>query len=103
MNRAINLDTSDWGPFDPNSVTDQMCERERLAFTQYTLKRVKKKPQTGSDDAAIVIGGFISLVQVCFATHGNAPPDKAREALHEMLDFAWLQVASMATPAEEMN
>jgi hypothetical protein len=99
----MNIDTSSWGPFDTESLTDQMCETERRAFTEYTLKRLKKRVQTGSDDSAIMIGGFMAIVQISYATFGNSPPDSARDALHQMIDFAWLQCATMAHDLEELN
>jgi len=103
MGRPMTIDTSDWGAFDPNSASDAMCERERLAFTAYTLKRLKKSPRTGSDEAAIWTGAIMAIVQVAYAMHGNNPPDSARDALHQTLDFAWLQCAGMALDREGMN
>lgn len=91
----MDIDTSSWAPFDPNSIVDAMCERERHAFTGYVLKRIRKQPKTGSDDAAIWTGGVMALVQICYATHDNNPPDSAREALHKVIDFSWLQCAAM--------
>jgi len=99
----IDIDTSDWGPFNPNDPHDAMCERERLAFTQYVFKRVKKMPRTGSDEASIWIGGIMSIVEIIYAMHDNAPPDAARESLHKVFDFAWLQCAGMAMDKESLS
>lgn len=101
--RRMNIDTSDWKPFDPNSADDQQCERERVAFTHYTLKRLQKKARTGSDDAAIFVGGIMSIVQVVYAMHDNQPSEDARESLHKTLDFAWLQCAGMALSGGDMQ
>jgi hypothetical protein len=96
----LNLDTSGMGPFDPMDPNDAACEAERKAFTDFTLKRSRLKARTGHEDAAIMIGGISSIVQIAFAIHGNFPPDTAREALHRVLDFLWLQTASIATSGE---
>lgn len=93
----MNIDTSDWGPFDPNDPSDAMCERERLAFTEYTIKRLKKMERTGSDQSAIWTGAMMSIVQMAYAIHAGTPPDAAREALHQVLDFAWIQCATIGT------
>ncbi|WP_404711541.1 hypothetical protein [Sphingomonas sp. MMS24-J13] len=103
MSRPINLETSGWGQFDGSNPTDAMCERERQAFTQYTLKRLQKIPKTGSTQDAIWVGGVMAIVQMAYAVHAGAPPESAREALHDVLDFAWLQCASMASGKEDMN
>ena len=103
MNRPINLDTSDWGLFDPNHSGDLACERERTAFTQYTLKRLKKIEKTQTDEAAILIGGIMAIVQIIFAMNSNNPPDQARDRMHDILDFAWLQCAGMALGKAEMQ
>ena len=99
----INIDTADWGPFNPASLTDQMCERERRAFTDYILTRLRKQPKTGSDDAAIWTGAMMAIVQLVYATNGNVPSDNARDAIHKAIDFSWLQCASMCTEPEAMN
>ena len=103
MPRPIDIDTSDWRPFDENSPTDAMCERERIAFTQYTLKRLKKIPKTGNDETSIWVGGMMAIVQMAYAMHGNDPPDTVRDALHQTLDFAWLQCAGMTLERKDMN
>jgi hypothetical protein len=103
MARPMQIDTSGWGPFDPASATDAMCERERLAFTEYTLKRLKKMPRTGSDESAIWIGAVMSLVQVAYAMHSDTPSEAARQAIHDSVDFAWLQCAGMVAGRGEMN
>ena len=92
----MNIDTADWGAFDPASVTDAMCERERHAFTQYFLKRVLKRQKTGSDDQAIFVGALMGIVQLAFASQGMTPADSVRDDLHQALDFTWLQVEAMA-------
>lgn len=97
MSGRMNIDTAGWGPFDPQNVQDAMCERERLAFTEYMIKRLKKMPRTGSDEPAILVGAIMAIVQLSYATNDNAPTDAAREGLHKTLDFSWLQCASMIT------
>lgn len=92
----INIDTSEWGAFDPKSLTDLMCERERTAFTHYTLTRLKKQAKTGSDDQAILVGALMAIVQIAFASHGNEPQDHVRDSLHQAIDFCWLQVEAVA-------
>lgn len=101
MSRRMEIDTSSWGPFDPENPSDAMCER--VAFTEYTLKRLRKLPKTGSDEASIWIGGVMALVQVVYAMNGNAPADSARDAIHSVIDFAWLQCAGMATDREGLS
>ncbi|NIJ07192.1 rRNA maturation protein Nop10 [Sphingomonas vulcanisoli] len=103
MSRPINIDVSNWAPFNPSDPHDAMCERERQAFTAYTLKRLQKCPKTGSDETAIWTGGLMSIVQIIFAQHENLPPEAARDALHQALDFAWLQCSTIFPPAEGMN
>lgn len=103
MSRPIDIDTSDWGPFDPNSATDAMCERERVAFTEYTLKRLKKAPRIGSDSHAILVGAVMAITQLAYAAPQEAGSDSARDALHQMLDFAWLQCVGMAMANGDMN
>ncbi|MBB3875282.1 hypothetical protein [Sphingomonas aquatilis] len=99
----MNIDTSGWGPFNPNDAHDAACERERLAWTEHTLRRLRKAPKTGSTEEAIWTGGIMAIVQIAYAMHVNTPPDSAREALHQALDFAWLQCASMAMSKGEQN
>lgn len=97
-------DPTSWGPFDPNDPRDAACERERQAFTAYTLKRVQKKPRTGSDDSAIIVGALSSIVQVLFATYGNVePPGEARQGLHDALDALWVQTAAIKLPGETVQ
>jgi hypothetical protein len=99
----MKIDTSGWGPFDPSSADDQMCERERVAFTAYTLKRLKKQARTCSDDKAIFVGGIMAIVQIVYAMHDNQPSDAAREAIHQTLDFAWLQCAGIAMNRDDLQ
>ncbi|WP_230781541.1 hypothetical protein [Sphingomonas sp. Leaf37] len=99
----MNIDTSNWGPFDPQDVHDAMCERERLAFTEYLVKRLKKMPRTGSDQPAIMVGAIMAIVQLSYAIHGNEPTDAVREGLHKTLDFAWLQCALMIIDKGQAN
>lgn len=94
--RPMKIDTSDWGPFDGNDPHDVMCERERQAFSAYTFKRLQKMPKTGSDEAAIWTGGMMAIVQIIFALHANNPPDSARDAMQDALDFCWLLCSSMS-------
>lgn len=99
----MNIDTSNWGEFDPSNPQDAICERERHAFTQYTLSRLRKAPKTGADEAAILVGTVMAIVQLAFASHDNMPPDTAREGLHNAIDFAWLQCVGMTSTKGEAN
>lgn len=103
MSRRIRVDTSNWGTFDPTNVQDAICERERRAFTQYTLARLRKSPKTGADEQAILVGAVMAIAQLVYAMHDNAPPDTARDALHDSFDLAWLQCAGMARTKGEAN
>ncbi len=96
MSGPMNIDTSGWEPFDPSSPTDLACERERHAFTQYIVGRLKKSSRTGSDEASILTGAMMALTQLSWAMHDNTPPETAREAMHQAIDFSWLQCMSMA-------
>jgi hypothetical protein len=96
-------DTTGWGPFDPCNAADASCERERRAFTEFMIKRLRKQPKTGSDDTAILIGGMVSIVQVIFAGHAGHPPEEAREAMHKTFDFAWLQCAALLAEGETVQ
>ncbi len=100
MPRPMTIDTSGWGAFDPNSAVDAMCERERRAFTLYVAKRLQKAAKTGSDEAAILTGGVMAIVQLVFSANEPAVLDAARESLHQTLDHAWLQVMSMQASDE---
>ena len=103
MSRRMNIDTSTWGPFDPSSPTDAMCERERHAFTRYMIGRIRRAPKTGSDEAAILTGAVMAFVQLCWAQHDNQPPDSARDALHNAVDFAWLQCVGMTRGHQDIQ
>lgn len=103
MSRPITIDTASWGPFDPTSATDAMCERERHAFNLYLLKRIQKAPKTGSDEKAILVGALMAITSLCYAMQGNAPPDSARDQLHDALDYCWLQCAGMMMDEGALN
>jgi hypothetical protein len=99
----MNIDTSGWGPFDPSNPDDLAADRERVAFTEYMVKRLRKAPRTGSSAPAIWTGGIMAIVAVSYSMYGNNPPDSAREALHDALDFAWLQSSTIACEPEDLN
>ncbi len=101
--RPISIDTADWSRFDPNSPADAACERERMAFTQYTLKRLRKIDRFGGDQAAIWIGGIMAMTQMVYAIHENRPTEDARERLHQIFDFAWLQCAAMSLDESDVQ
>ena len=103
MSRPLKIDTSDWGPFDPKDPADVMCERERHAFTEYLLRRLRKAPKTGSTEAEILTGAMMSIAQLAWAMHAGSPPDRGREALHDTIDFCWLQCAGMAFGKDRAN
>lgn len=103
MSRRMNIDTSGWGPFDPNDTRDASCERERHAFTEHMLRRLRKAPKTGSDEAAILTGALMAIAQLSWAMHDNEPPESARDALHDAIDFSWLQCAGMAMTNGDRN
>lgn len=93
----MNIDTSNWGHFNDKDEWDAACERERLAFTDFMIRRMKKATTRGnSNEAAIITGSIMAIVQVPYAVHDGVPPDAARDALHGSLDFAWLMCATMA-------
>lgn len=93
----MNIDTTNWGPFDDKDEWDAACERERLAFSDFMIRRMHKATRRGnSNEAAIITGGIMAVVQIPYAVHDGVPPDAARDALHQSLDFAWLMCGSMA-------
>lgn len=103
MTRPMMINTEGWASFDPASATDAMCERERHAFTHYMIKRMNKQQKTGSDDQAILVGAVMAIVQMAFAMNGNDPTDTTRGALHDALDYAWLQCVGMLADSEGLN
>lgn len=90
----ISINTSDWPAFGVGS-HDAKCERERKAATRYTLDRLRRARRTGADEADIMVGMLMAIVQAAYTAKGNSPDDGAREGLHDALDYAWLQCRMM--------
>lgn len=91
----LAIDTDDWGPFGSGE-HDASCERERIAFTHFFARRVGKLERKGRDATDAAVGGIHAIVQILFARADFKPTEDDRQKMHQMLDFAWLQVEAMA-------
>lgn len=76
---------------DPTDHDRAAFERERRAFTQHIVDRLNNAPQSDTIEATILIAAVTAIVQLVFAAHDKAPPDTAKDALHEGIDAAWSQ------------
>lgn len=96
----MSVDTSDWQAFG-TSEHDASCDRERIAFTHFFAKRVGKLERSGRDAKDAAVGAVHAIVQIVFAAADFRPTEEARQAMHQSLDFAWLQVEAMARDIDE--
>lgn len=96
MTYPMNVDTSDWrafGTFD----RDQVIDRERRAWSHFSVDRIRKGARKGVTPTDVFTGGVYALVQILFAQHDNCmATEEDRQKMHQMFDFAWLQAEAMA-------
>ena len=92
-------------PFNPGDPRDAAAEAERRGFMDYFIKRLKafkrRNPKLPDNEngneaiAAMVAGSMTAICLNVFALNGGDPPEDALEAMHAVLDFAWLQATGV--------
>lgn len=86
-------------PFNESDPSDIMCDMERRAAHDFHVRRLHRADKRrDSNMSAIFVGNMCALAGLFIAgMKRDAEPESALEAMHKILDFAWMQMHAINT------
>lgn len=97
----LGVSTDGWGAFGTGE-RDHIIDRERRAWSFFSIDRMKKGARRGVTPEDVFTGGLTALVQILFARMDDMKPSEDdRQKMHQALDYVWLNVEAHARDIAE--